>query len=418
MAVGLAAYRQVLADAQARAFSIAGLVARMPLSMTSLGVVLLISAETGSFGRAGLVAAFGTVAGALAAPLWGRLIDRVGQARVLITAASINAFSVALLITTVELRWPLVTSVAAAVGVGLGFSSAGAAVRARWSHRLAGSPLLNTAFAVEAMLDEVVFIVGPVLATFLATAIHPALGLVASLVLGAAGAVALAVQRATQPPVRARQRASGPTERIAIAQVLPVAVAGVAIGAIFGGMEVVVVAFAKAAGVIQYAGLILLAWAAGSLISGLVVGSITWRASPARRFQISAALLALSTLPLPFIDNPWLLTGVLVLSGLAISPTMIASITVVQAAVPPSRLTEAFGWTSMGLATGLAIGAASIGRLIDASGVPMGFWGIVIAGAALIVISILVRAPSRVSPEPPDSPGVEPPPVEAQTPLP
>ena len=416
MAVGLGAYRQVLADSQARAFSMAGLIARMPLSMTSLGVVLLISSQTGSFGRAGLVAAFGTVAGALAAPLWGRLIDRVGQARVLVTAASINAFSVAMLIITVELDWPLVSSLGAAVGIGLGFSSAGSAVRARWSHRLAGSPLLNTAFAVEAMLDEVVFIVGPVLVTFLATSLHPALGLAASLVLGATGAVALAVQRATQPPVRTRERTSAPTEPIAVALVLPVALAGVANGAIFGGMEVVVVAFAKAAGVIEYAGLILLAWAAGSLFSGLVVGSIAWRSSPARRFQISAALLALSTVPLPFVDSPWVLTALLVLSGLAISPTMIASITVVQAAVHPSRLTEAFGWTSMGLAAGLAVGAATIGRLIDARGVSMGFWGVVIAGAVLIALALLVRSPV-VSPDLPDTPVAEPPHLEAQTPL-
>lgn len=415
MAVGLGAYRQVLSDPQARTFSIAGVIARMPLSMTGLGIVLLISLETGSFGRAGLVAAFGTVAGAVAAPLWGRTIDRVGQATVLLWAATINAVSVVLLITTVELRWPLVSSLGAAVGVGLGFSSAGAAVRARWSHRLAGDPLLNTAFAVEAMLDEVVFIVGPVLATFLATSVHPALGLGAGLVLGVAGAVALAAQRATQPPVRPAHHTSGPSEPIAVGQVLPIALASVAIGAIFGGMEVVVVAFAKAAGVIEYAGLILLAWAAGSLLSGLAVGSIVWRSTPATRFRISAALLAVSTVPMPFIHNPWLLTGVLVLSGLAISPTMIASLTVVQTAVPASRLTEAFGWTSMGLAAGVAAGAASIGHLIDSRGAQLGFWGVVAAGAVLIVSTFGVRT-ARVSPAQPDTPAADPSPHEVQTP--
>ncbi len=113
----------------------------------------------------------------MAAPLWGRVIDRWGQARVLVTAAVTNTVCSFVVIASVQRGWPLAVSLAGAVGVGLGYSSAGSAVRARWSHRLGGSPLLNTAFALEAVLDEVVFIVGPVLVTFLATAIHPALGI-------------------------------------------------------------------------------------------------------------------------------------------------------------------------------------------------------------------------------------------------
>lgn len=421
MALGLSAYRRLLSDAPARAFSLAGFLARMPISMTSLGTVLLVSLATGSFGRAGVVAGVGTVAGALASPLWGRLIDRVGQARVLVSAAAINGVSVGLLILTVELGWPLVSSLGAAVGVGLGLSSAGASVRARWTHRLAGSPNLDTAFAVEAILDEVVFIIGPVLATFLATSVHPALGLGAAVVLGLTGAIALAGQRATQPPIGPVRNGRRRLEPISIARLLPITLAGVAVGAIFGGMEVVVVAFAKSAGVIEYAGFILLAWALGSLLSGLVVGTITWRATPARRFQVSAVLLAVSTIPLPFLHNPWWLTAMLVLSGLAISPTMIASVTVTQAAVPPSRLTESFGWTSMGLATGLAIGAATSGQVIDSFGARAGFWAIVIFGAVLIVFTLWVRAPgpgptqTPLSPAPPDTPSAEPAHPEAQT---
>ena len=107
MVAGLGAYGRVLADPSARAFSFAGLIARLPLSMTGLGIVLLISIVTGSFGRAGLVTAVGTIAGAVAAPAWGRLIDRVGQARVLVTATLINNASLAVLIISVLQDWPL-----------------------------------------------------------------------------------------------------------------------------------------------------------------------------------------------------------------------------------------------------------------------------------------------------------------------
>ncbi|HET9778017.1 MAG TPA: MFS transporter, partial [Propionibacteriaceae bacterium] len=200
--LNLRPYQQVLSDRSAVAFSLAGFVARLPMSMTGIGIVLLVSLTTGSFSQAGLLVAVTTLTGAAVAPLWGRATDRVGQARVLLLTVLINVLSVALLVAALQLRWPLPVSLAAAAGVGVGFSLAGSAVRARWTLRLNGSPLLNTAFALEAMLDEVVFIIGPVLVTFLATALHPALGVSVSAVIGLIGAVALAAQRSSQPPIR------------------------------------------------------------------------------------------------------------------------------------------------------------------------------------------------------------------------
>jgi len=394
VATGLRAYGAILHDGRARAFSAAGLVARMPLSMTGLGIVLLVSLTTGSFGRAGLITACGTLTGALSAPWWGRTVDRWGQARVLVLAAVINNVSLALLTVSVLQHWPLAVTLAAAVGTGLGFSSAGSCVRARWAHRLGTSPLLNTAYALEAVLDEVVFIVGPVLVTFLATAIHPALGLGVCVVLGSAGAAALASMRDTEPPRGIDSPHAARTDRIPAARLAPVVLASTALGAIFGAMEVVIIAFAKDAGVLRYSGFILMAWALGSLLAGVVTGTITWRASPARRFRIAAVLLAASLLPLPFLDAPVVVAGLLVLSGSAIAPILIASVAVTQAAVPASRLTEALGWTSTGLAAGLAAGAAGAGALIDRSGSTAAFWGVVGAGAALALAGLFVRGGS------------------------
>ena len=103
MATGLSAYRQVLRDPAARAFSAAGFVARLPLSMTGLGIVLLVSLSSGSFGRAGLVAAVSTLTAAVFAPLWGRAIDVIGQARVLVLTAMINSSSLAVLVISIQL---------------------------------------------------------------------------------------------------------------------------------------------------------------------------------------------------------------------------------------------------------------------------------------------------------------------------
>jgi MFS family permease len=391
VSAGLGAYRTLLSDPRARAFSLAGFVARMPLSMTGLGIVLLVSLTTGSFGRAGLVTACCTAAGAVAAPLWGRTIDRIGHARVLVTAAVINSVSLALLVLSVLLETPLWVTCLTAVGVGLGFSSAGSSVRSRWTHRLMDSPLLNTAYAFEAVIDELVFIVGPVLVTFLATAIHPALGIGTCLVFGLAGALALATMRDTEPPSQQRSRSSRAGTRLSPWVLVPVVAACAALGMLFGGMEVVVVAFAKEAGILSYAGIVLMAWACGSLAAGIVIGTVAWRATPSVRFRVGAVLLALSMLPLPFLAQPLLVAGLLIVSGFAIAPTLIASVAVTQESVPHSRLTEALGWTTMGLAAGVAMGAAGSGQIIDSWGARAGFWGVVGAGALLIIAALFIR---------------------------
>jgi predicted MFS family arabinose efflux permease len=164
---------------------------------------------------------------------------------------------------------------------------------------------------------------------------------------------------------------------------------------IFGGMEVNIVAFAKEAGVLPYAGLILIAWSFGSLLAGAITGAITWHASPARRFRVGATLLALSLLPLPFITHPVGVAMLLILSGMAIAPTLIASVGVTQSAVDQSRLTEALAWSSTGLAGGVAIGAAVVGHVIDGWGAQAGFVAVVIAGLLLTLSALLVRGPQR-----------------------
>ena len=399
MAAGLHPYQRVLSDRRAVAFSLAGFVARLPMSMTGIGIVLLVSLTTGSFAQAGFLVAATTVAGAVVAPLWGRATDRVGQARVLLLLVLINVLSVALLVTAIERAWPFAVSLVAAAGIGVGFSLAGSAVRARWSLRLSGSPLLNTAFAIEAMLDEVVFIIGPVLVTFLATALHPALGISVGAVIGLIGAVALAAQRSSQPPIRSTPHGHLGSARLPWRVLLPVAIASAALGMVFGGMEVNIVAFAQEAGVLGYAGLILVAWSFGSLVAGAVTGAITWHTSPARRFRVSASILALSLLPLPFVSNPLGVALLLIPSGMAIAPTLIASVGVIQSAVDQTRLTEALAWSSTGIVAGVAAGAAVVGYVIDSSDAQAGFVAVAVAGLLLTISALFVRGP-RASVEP------------------
>src|SRR3712207_6637878 len=150
----------------------------MPIAMIGLGIVLLVSDRTGSYSVAGAVSASYIAANAVLAVPLARMVDRLGQGRVLGLAASVSAVGLALLMLVVESGWETPwPHLFAALG-GATMPNVGAAVRARWSHVVEERTLLDTAFAVEAVNDEVVFIVGPTVTTLLASAVHPLAGLV------------------------------------------------------------------------------------------------------------------------------------------------------------------------------------------------------------------------------------------------
>jgi MFS family permease len=399
-----AAYATVLGDPPARAFSLTGFVARLPQSMTGIGIVLLVSLTSGSFGRAGAVAAAVTIAGAVAAPFWGRVMDRAGQAKVLVGTSVGYALGVALVVVSVVDGWSLVVTVAGAVVAGLCFTPTGGSVRARWSHRLRGSPLLDTAFAIEAVIDELTFVVGPVLVTFLATAVTPSAGLVVCAVVGVLGALALGMQRSTEPPRRPRLHSSDRTTRLPLYLLVTVVVSAWAFGGVFGSMEVVVVAFAREHDVLSSSGVLLMCWAVGSLTAGVVAGLATWRRTPLARYRIGVVALAATLLPMPFVGPAWLLGALLGVSGFAIAPTLIASVSVVQTSVPPVRLTEALGWYSTGMSAGVATGAALGGAGVDRTGSVGGFALVVGFGVLLVVGALLVRTPATVAVDALDQP--------------
>ena len=197
----LSSYRRILSQPGTLLFSASGFVARLPISMVSLGIVLLVSAATGSYALAGSVSAAYMIANGGLAVVQGRLLDRLGQARVLVRgrrrlrhvphpAHVVGPGGLA------AASRP--TSSAAVAGATL--PAVGSCVRARWSHVLSSADQLQTAFALEAVWDETVFMLGPILVTVLATTWHPLAGLIAALVAAVVGTLAFAAQRSTEPP--------------------------------------------------------------------------------------------------------------------------------------------------------------------------------------------------------------------------
>lgn len=197
----LSTYRAVLSRPGAALFSATAAVARLPLSMVGLGIVLLVSARTGSYAQGGTVAAAYVLAAAAFGPLQGRLADRWGQAPVLLTVGLVYAAGITLTLVSIGAEWSIPWPHLCAAAAGLGTPQTGSMVRARWTHAVAHRGQLNTAFSIEAVLDEVVFVVGPVLVTFLTLEVADFSGLLVAAAAATLGSWALAAQRRTEPPV-------------------------------------------------------------------------------------------------------------------------------------------------------------------------------------------------------------------------
>jgi MFS family permease len=384
-------YRRVLTLPGAFAFSVAAFVARMPISMVGLGIVLLVEGHSGSYALAGSVSAAYILANAVMAPVHGRLADRLGQHRVLPLAIGVYGAALATLILVVVTDAPTPVPHLTAAVVGAALPPLGSSVRARWTELLRGQPDLQTAYALEGVVDEAIFILGPVIVTLLATAVSPGAGLSAALVLGVGGTLALAAQRSTEPPVHRPDRRSGRGSALGWGLMAPLLAASFALGSLFGSAEVVTVAFADEAGRPAAAGPLLAVWALGSMLAGLITGALSWRASPLRRFKAGVLSLAVTMTPLALIDSVGLLAVGLFLAGFAISPSMIAAIAVVEETVPPSRLTEGIAWMTTGLAAGVAPGAALAGWVVDHSGASAGSLVAALSGYLATLLALACR---------------------------
>ncbi|MDT3397695.1 MFS transporter [Streptomyces sp. B1866] len=360
----------------------------MTLSMMGIGVVTMISRLTGRYGLAGAVSATMALSLAVIGPQISRLVDRHGQRRVLRPALAVCAVAVTGLLVSAHRGWPDWTLFVFAALTGC-VPSVGSMVRARWAaiHRDAPQSL-HAAYAFEAILDELCFVVGPILSIGLSTAWFPEAGPLLAFGFLVVGVLWLTAQRATEPVPHPREQLGGgsalasPGLRVLMATF----VAG---GAIFGAVDVVTVAFAEEQGHKAAASLVLATYALGSCLSGAVFGMLRLRGPAPRRWLVGVGALAVSMIPLQLIGNlPWLAVALFV-SGLAIAPTMVTTMALIERHVPRARLTEGMTWISTGLAVGVALGSSSAGRVVDGAGARAGYAVAAGAGGLMLVIAFL-----------------------------
>lgn len=391
-------YRAIFTAPGTKAFSAAGLIGRMPLSMLGIGIVTMISQVTGRYGLAGALAAGLALSGAAIGPQISRLVDRYGQRRVLRPASAVTVLSVAALLIGVWAGAPDWVYFVCVVGAGC-TPSMGAMVRARWSRIHRGSPeLLHTAYSFESVVDEIVFILGPILSIGLCTVWFAEAGpLLAAAFLGV-GVLLLTAQHATEPPAHPRDHLS---DRSVLREPGLLVVIGVFVGtgALFGAVDVATVAFADERGHKALASLVLATYALGSCLAGLVFGLLTPRGTPTGRFLLGIALMTVSMIPPLLVGNLPFLAVALFFSGLTIAPTMVTAMGLIEGLVPRTRLTEGITWTSTGMAVGVAAGASVAGWVIDSHGASAAFAVPTASAVLALVVAFVGYRRLRPAPE-------------------
>ena len=395
---GPAAYLRVLSRPRAVLPLAAAFVARLPISTAPLGMVLLISDVRGSYASAGLVSGAFAVGVACGSPLWGRLLDRYGRGRVVApTGVASGLLLAALTVAVPAVSLGVVVALAAAAG--LTFPPVGPAMRASWRVLFPDEPTRRAGFALDAVSVEAVFVGGPLLLSFLLLAgpLVP-LSVTAGLLLVGSTAFALVAPRAPRPAVTAAAR-PGRRERVVTATGLaPALVVGVAVAVGFGLLDTSLAATARdVLGDERRVGLLFAAIAGGSVTGGLWYGTRRAGRREHGRLRGTLAVFAAGIGAIAVVvgaGSPplWALLPLLVVAGLAISPSLIILANLVDRFAPTGRVNEAQAWNATASTTGVAAGTAVAGQVIDAGGVG---WSFAVAAVAVGTSGLLAAAAAR-----------------------
>lgn len=378
--ISLARYRTLLAHADFKSVLLASIIGRLPIGLTGLSVLLLAQGATGSFARGGAAAAAYVVGLACFAPLLGRIIDRSGPRIVLLCCAL--AFPASLIALVIAIRTnpeSAFLALAAAFVAGATFPPITVCMRTFFRRQLAEDALLATAYSLEAVLIETIFIAGPVLVALFVAYVSASSAVLFAAVCGLTGTLLFLrtpALRNWRIEARTRKSLFGPLAEPGFPSLFIVVLA---YSGAFGLVEIGVTAYAAEAGNAALAGVLLGLMSAGSAAGGLAYGSRSWRLPLARQFAVTLWLLGAGVALLALPMNAWLFAFISVLAGVVMAPTLTIQSMLVARIASPEHATEAFTWSSTGLLAGVGIGMASGGWLVER-------WG---SGAAFIAGAVV-----------------------------
>lgn len=394
----IARYRALFSTPGFTRLLVSSVLGRLPSGMFSLAILLLVRGRTDSFLAAGVAVGAFSLAGALAGPLLGALVDHVGQTRVLLPAALVQGALLVGLVALAQTGAPVAAVVAMAALAGAAQPPIAGCIRALWSHVAGDGAELETAYALDATTQELIWTLGPLLVGSTAVVLSPAAAVIACAVITVAGTAFFAASKLSsgwQASTQVRSRASAlasPGLRALLATALLA-------GAVIGAVEVGLPALSVAHHARWAAGLLLALFSIGSMIGGLVYSAVSWRRPIGLRYM--GLLLAMAGCVAPLIGVHALAAAypLAVLAGLGMAPMLSCQFSLVGSLAPTGSATEAFTWHRGATIAGSAAGSTLGGSLIDAHGAAGAF----ALGCAGVVLACMLATlwRDRIDPAPP-----------------
>ncbi|MES9523446.1 MFS transporter [Streptomyces capoamus] len=383
-------YLEILRARHALRLLTGTLVGRLPNATAAIALVLFVRAEGGTYSLAGALAAVYGVANAVGQPVLGRLVDLYGQPRVQLPAAVLAAL--AMVLFAFAGTEPLPLAYAAVAAAGLFTPPLEGGLRALWPSVLGGEEQVHTAYAMDAIAQEVMFTVGPLLVTLCVSVWDERAALLVLSLLGVLGALSVVVS----PPSRAWRSAPREAHWLGALRspgLLVLLAAFLCVGIALGSITVASVSYADGHGGDAVYGWLMAGLGLGALAGGTVYGARRWAGVPERRLRVLVALLAVCYLPLTLTPGPVAMVLLSVVSGVFLAPCIACAFIIVDRHAPGGTVTEAFSWLVTTFTVGASVGTGLAGPVVQAGGT---VWGFALPGAAGAVSLLVLLATGRV----------------------
>ncbi|NNN32914.1 MFS transporter [Streptomyces sp. S3(2020)] len=385
-----AGYLEILRARHAARLLVGTLVGRLPNATAAIAIVLFVRAEGGSYSLAGALAAVYGVANAVGQPVLGRLVDLYGQPRVQLPAAIVSALGMAAFAFTGPDS--LAAACVAVAVAGLFTPPLEGGLRALWPSVLRKEGQVHTAYAMDAVAQEVMFTVGPLLVTVCTSLWSARAALLVLNVIGVLGALSVVLSR----PSRAWRSAPREAHWLGALRspgLLALLGAFLFVGIALGSITVASVPYADDHGGDAVYGWLMAAIGLGALIGGTVYGARRWTGEPGRRLQVLVALLAVCYLPLLLMPGAVAMVLLTVVAGVFLAPAIACAFVLVDQHAPRGTVTEAFSWLVTTFTVGASVGTGVAGPVVEAGGA---LWGFAVPGVAGGVSLLVLLATGRV----------------------
>ena len=395
----LSSYQAVLRTPHACGAFVTSLVGRLSYGIVSLSLILTVTAGGRDYSLAGLVMGLFGLTIVLVSPFRAWMVDRHGPRRALPPMAAAFA-AILIAIAVIPPRSGVNDAVIAVLVAAAGACAPplGVVMRTLWSALIDDRNLLQAAYSLDGVAEELLYVTGPVIAGVIIVVATPAVGLVdtAGLVVAGTGLFlrSTALRRWPTPAPAAGATSSRPGAASGQAgagrAILAVAFATGTIGLCLGGLGLVIVAFGQARHNPAAVAWIEAMLSAGSALGGLGYGAVAWRISAQHRLALLAAGLALVLVLAALSPNLLVLAALIGLAGMLVSPALATAYILTDSLASPKARNRAGNWVNSGYNAGSSAGAVLSGQLVGR--IPLSACLPVLAVPALLALTPLLRS--------------------------